>query len=242
MATGEYGFGLPTEGDEAGLPESEFDTVMLGFAPDQVAGYLERVATSVLSLQSRLRDTTSELLETRRERDSARAELQAALAVRDPHETVSDRVTELVRIFDHQVSALLRDAEVEAERVHSEVRTEADHVLADARDEADRVVAEAEAEADRARADARMLQRESRIRAGRLIIAARQESDRTQSDLATLRGTMLDSFRDIRERTLTALSEVEAVIENGATSDRLVVVDDVAEFAPDLPEASTPDR
>ena len=78
-----------------------------------------------------------------------------------------------------------------------------------------------------------LLQRESQIRAGRLIIEAREQADQAESHLATVRGRMLDTFRDIRERTISALGEVEAVIESGATSDRVVIVDDAAELAGD---------
>lgn len=222
----------PSDGDDAHLPEWEFDTVRRGFAPDQVAGYLKRVATSVLSLESRLEETRSELLEARRERDDARAALQAA-AGPDPYENVSERVTGLVRTFDHQVGGLLRDAEVEAERVRSEVQTEGDRILAQARAEGDRILAEARAEAERTRADARTEAQESRIQAGRVVLQAREEADRTESELATLRGMMLDTFRDIRERTVAALGEVEAVIESGAASepDRVVIVDEAAEIS-----------
>lgn len=222
----------PGDGDDVHLPESGFDTVRRGFAPDQVARYLKAVATSVLSLESRLEETRSELLETRRERDDARAALQAA-AGPDPYESISERVTGLVRTFDHQVGGLLRDAEVEAERVRSEVQMEGARILAQARAEADRIVAEARAEAERMRADARTEEQESRIRAGRLILEAREEADRTESELTTLRGMMLDTFRDIRQRTYAALGEVEAVIEGGAAPDpdQVVIVDEAAEIS-----------
>jgi cell division septum initiation protein DivIVA len=244
--------------EDAGLPASTFDTVRRGFAPDQVAEYLQRVTTLVLSLEARLSEMTSELLETKRERDEARAALEAS-AARDPNDGASDRVTELVQTFDHEVSGLLRDAEVEAERLRSDVRMEADRILALAREEAKRFLAEADAEAEQIRADARMQERESQIRAGRLIVEAREEADRAESHLGTVRGRVLDTFRDIRERTIAALGEVEAVIESGANSDRVVIVDeavelvggdtpeiasdDVAGLAPaDLPEAPRPDR
>ena len=139
-------------------------------------------------------------------------------------------MTELVQTFDHEVSGLVRDAEVEAERLQSDVRMEADRILALAREEAKRVIGEADAEAERMRADARMLERESQIRAGRLIVEAREEADRAESHLGAVRGRMLDTFRDIRERTITALGEVEAVIESGATSDRVVIVDEAVEL------------
>ena len=219
---------------DAGPPTPSFDTVRRGYAPDQVAEYLQRVTTLVLSLEARLSEMTSELLETKRERDEARAALEAS-AAQDPNDGASDRVTELVRTFDHEVSVLLRDAEIEAERVRSDVRMEADRILAFAREEAKRVIGEANAEADRIRADARMLERESQIRAGRLIIEAREEADRAESHLGTVRGRMLDTFRDIRERTITALGEVEAVIESEATSDRVVIVDEPVELAGDEP-------
>lgn len=265
MAIGESG-PLPqgeVEGDAAGsddavLSTPTFDTVRRGFAPDQVAEYLQRVATFVLSLEARLSETTSELLETKRERDDARAALEAS-AARDPNDGASDRVTELVQTFDHEVGGLLRDAEVEAERLRSDVRMEADRILALAREEAKRFIAEADADAERIRADARMIERQSQLRAGRLIVEAREEADRAESHLGTVRGRMLDTFRDIRERTITALGEVEAAIESGGTSDRLVIVDEAVELTEDeapglaadeaaglapagLPEAPRPDR
>jgi cell division septum initiation protein DivIVA len=238
MAIGEPG-PLPQGEDEgaartedAGLPESTFDTVRRGFAPDQVAEYLQRVTTLVLSLEARLSEMTSELLETKRERDEAREALEAS-AAQDPNDGASDRVTQLVQTFDHEVSGLLRDAEIEAERLRSDVRMEADRILAHAREEAKRVLGEADAEADRIRADARMLERQSQLRAGRVILEAREEADRAESHLATVRGRMLETFGDIRERTITALGEVEAVIQSGATSDRVVIVDEAVELAGD---------
>ena len=217
---------------DAGLPASTFDTVRRGFAPDQVAEYLQRVTTLVLSLEARLSEMTSELLQTKRERDDARAALDAS-AGRDPNNGASDRVTELVRTFDLEVGGLLRDAEVEAERLRSDVKMEADRILALAREEARRFLAEADAEAERIRANARKFEQESQIRAGQVIKEAREVADRAESHLGTVRGRMLDTFRDVRERTIIALGEVEAVIESGATPDRLVILDEVVELAGD---------
>jgi cell division septum initiation protein DivIVA len=217
---------------DAGLPASTFDTVRRGFAPDQVAEYLQRVTTLVLSLEARLSEMTSELLQTKRERDDARAALDAS-AGRDPNTGASDRVTELVHTFDLEVGGLLRDAEVEAERLRSDVKMEADRILALAREEARRFLAEADAEAERIRANARKFEQESQIRAGQVIKEAREVADRAESHLGTVRGRMLDTFRDVRERTIIALGEVEAVIESGATPDRLVILDEVVELAGD---------
>ena len=83
VTLGEPDIALPPAGDGIDGPESNFDTVRRGFAPDQVAGYLKRVATGVLSLESRIEGIRIELLEARRERDEARAALEASDA--DPH-------------------------------------------------------------------------------------------------------------------------------------------------------------
>ena len=237
VTLGEPDIALPPAGDGTDGPESNFDTVRRGFAPDQVAGYLKRVATGVLSLESRIEGIRIELLEARRERDEARAALEAA----DPHVAASQHVTELVRGFDDQVGGLLRDAEVEAGRVQSDVRTEAGRILAKAREEADRIVAEARAEAERTRADVQTEEQEARIRAARSIYQARQENDRASRDLSALKETMLETFRGIRDRAVVALDE-EAVIEREASSDALVVVEDADELASaDGPPVPRPD-
>jgi len=235
VALGEPDVAPPPDSEGTDGPESNFDTVRRGFAPDQVAGYLKRVATSVLSLESRIEEIRIELLEARRERDEARAALEAA----DPHVAASHHLTELVRGFDDQVGGLLRDAEAEAEGVLADVRTEAGRILAQAREEADRIVAEARAEAERTRADVQSEERDARIRAARSIYQARQENDRASRDLSAMRETVLETFRDIRDRTVTALGEVEAVIEREASSDAVVVVDELA--SADGPPVPRPD-
>jgi len=240
VALAEPDIAPPPDGEGTDGPELNFDTVRRGFSPDQVAGYLKRVVTSVLSLESRLEEIRNELLEARRERDDARAALEASAA--DPHIAVSQHVTELVRGFDDHVGGLLRDAEVEAGRVLSDVRTEAGRILAKAREEADHIVAEARAEAERTRADVQTEEQEARIRAARSIYQARQEYDSASRDLSAMKETMLETFRDIRDRTVTALGEVEAVIEREASSDAVVVVEDADALASvDGPPVPRPD-
>jgi cell division septum initiation protein DivIVA len=209
----------PPDGEGVDGPESNFDTVRRGFAPDQVAGYLKRVATGVLILESRLEEARSELLEARRERDQALVALETS-AGPDPHAAVSQRVNELIRSFDTQVGGLLRDAEEESGRVVSAARTDAGRILAQARAEADRIIAEARAGAER----------------------ARQEIDRASRDLGAMRDTLLETFLDFRDRTVMALGEVEAVIEKEASSDHVVVVGDADEPGPpDVPQVPRPD-
>lgn len=234
MATWEPDIAPPPDNEGVDAPESHFDTVRRGFAPDQVAGYLKRVATSILSLESRLEETRNELLEAQRERDRALAALETS-AGPDSHAAVSEHVTELVRSFDDQVVRLLRDAEAESGRVLSDARTEAGRILAQAREEsreeADRIVAEAKEEAKHTRADAQAREQEA-LQAARSVLDAREENDRALRHLGVMRETMLEMFRDIRDRTVTALGEVEAMIEKGTSSDAVVVVGDADEPTP----------
>jgi cell division septum initiation protein DivIVA len=227
VATREPDIAPPPDNEGVDTPESDFDTVRRGFAPDQVAGYLKRVATSVLSLESRLEETRNELLEAQRERDRALAALETS-AGPDPHAAVSEHVTELVRSFDDQVVRLLRDAEAESERVLSDARTEAGRTLAQAREEADRIVAQANEEAERTRVDAQAKEQEA-LQATRSILEA---NDSALRHLGVMRETTLELFRDIRDHTVTALDEVEAMIEMGASSDPVVIVEEADEPTP----------
>jgi cell division septum initiation protein DivIVA len=231
----------PTTGTDPERGQSDgFDRVRRGFAPDQVAEYLKRVAAKVLELESRLEETRDELMDARRERDAARAEL--ATSRPDPFDGVSQRVTELVRTFDQQVGDLQRDAQAEADRVLLDVRTDADRILQQAREEAELITADAREEADRTRARAQLDEAEARVLADRIVADAKEEANRAESDIAAMRTSTLESFRDIRSRTLAALGELESVIENGALPERVVIVDDAEEPAPyPFPEVPRPD-
>ena len=228
MAAWEPDIAPPPDNEGVDTPESDFDTVRRGFAPDQVAGYLKRVATSVLSLESRLEETRNELLEARRERDRALAALETS-AGPDQHAAASEHVTDLVRSFDDQVVRLLRDAEAESGRELSDARTEAGRILTqareEAREEADRIIAQANEEAERTRLDAQAKEQEA-LQAARSVLEA---NDRALRHLGVMRETTLEMIQDIRDRTVTALGEVEAMIEEGISSDPVVVVGDADE-------------
>lgn len=208
---GRSGMSVDTIDEPHLQPEDQFDTVRRGFAPDQVAAYLKWVTTSVLTLETRLEDTRTELFEARRERDAALA--QVASSRRDPYEDVSGRVTELVRSFDRQVGQLQREAEAEADRVLSDLRAGADRILAQAHEDAERIKAEARKEAEY------------------IITQAQDEAIRAKSDLTNARESTFDTIRDIHTRVLAALEEVQAQLDSWAESDRVVVVDEAEETA-----------
>jgi uncharacterized membrane protein YqiK len=150
------------------------------------------------------------------------------------------RLVEEVRAArsDAQVAAdSALTAHTEAERIRQEaikLRADAEadaiRVTDDARAEADRIAAEARAGAARTRADAQTKEQEA-LRAARSVQEARQEIDRASMDLGAMKETILETFRDIRDRTVMALGEVDAVLEKWASSGPVVVVGDADEPA-----------
>ena len=165
----------------------------------------------------------------------------------EPFAQAESQITELMQRFVEEVRTARRDAQVaansartadaDAERIRQEaVKLRADaeahaiRVTDDARAEADRIAAEARAGAERVRADAQTKEQEA-LRAARSVFEARQEIDRASRDLGVMKETILETFRDIRDRTVMALGKVDAVIEKWASSDRLVVVGDADEPA-----------
>ena len=176
----------------------------------------------------------------------------------EPFSQAASQITELMQRFVEEVRAARHDARVaddsartanaDAERIRQEaikLRADAEadaiRVTDDARAEADRIDAEARAAAERARADAQTKQQEA-LRAARSLLEARQEIDRASRDLGAMKETILETFRDIRDRTVMALGEVEVVIEKWDSSDPVVVVGDADEPAPaDVPQPSRPD-
>lgn len=224
----------PTDGTEGDhLASENFDRVRRGFAPDQVAEYLKRVAASVLTLESRLEETRDELSDARLERDAARADL--ASSRHDPYDAASERVTELMRTFDQLVDDLQREAQAEADSVLIDVRTDADRIIVQAREEAERITTDAREEAERTRARAQLDEAKARVLADRVVADAKEEANRAESDVAAMRSSTLETFRDIRSRTLAALGELESVIQHGAMPEPVVVVDDTDEPAPYAP-------
>ena len=176
----------------------------------------------------------------------------------EPFAQAASQITELMQRFVEEIrvarddvrvaadSALTANADAERTRqeaikLRADAEVDAIRVTDDARAEADRIVAEARARAERARADAQTKEKDA-LRAARSVSGARQEIERASRDLGAMKETILETFRDIRDRTVMALGEVDAVIEKFASSDTVVVVGDADEPAPaGVPPAPRPE-
>lgn len=171
----------------------------------------------------------------------------------EPFAQAASQISELMEGFVEEFRAARHDALVaadsartanadaqhirqEAVKLRGDAEADAIRVADEARAEADRIIAEARAKVERARADAQTRERET-LRAARSVHEARQEIDRASRELGAMKETILETYRDIRDRTIMAFGAVDAVIEKWASSDPVVVVGDADEPAlTDVPQ------
>lgn len=225
MATGETGLTPAAAADRAA---PTFNTVRRGFDPEQVLTYLKRVVERVQSLEVRLEEAEKQRDEAKRERDIALQAWDEAKQERDPYETMSAHVADLVRSFDEEVEKLRRDAQVEADRI-----------LAQAKSEAERTYLEAQGAEAEARGQAEHILREAQEEAERIRRQARMDADQIQADLMAIHGSTLNELRIIRDHMVNSVKELEVVLNGEQPEDRLVVIEGSDEGRPGE-EASIP--
>lgn len=183
------------------IREASFATVRRGYDPNQVLRYLGRVADHVRALEDQVRELESELPEAHRQRNPAARRNEGA-PTREPYERVSAHLTDLLRNFDLEVDRLRREAEGEA-----------DAILAEARSEADRLRLDIQAESEAARA-----------RAERALQDARAQANRVLLDLSSRRQAVLDELRLLHDRLVATTRDLAISIESGPAADEIVIL------------------
>ena len=216
MATGESGL---TPAAAADRTPPTFSTVWRGFDPDQVLGYLKRVAERVQRLETRLGEVEKERDEARRKRDIALQAWDSAKS--DPYESMSVHVADLVRLFDEEVEKLRRDAQIEADRILAQAKSEAERTHLEAQ--------EAEAEA---RAQADHIVRQARSEAEQTVRQARFEAEQIQNDIVAVHGSALNELRIIHDQMVKSIKELDVVLNGDRTEERVVIIDEADEGAP----------
>lgn len=206
-----------------------FDVVRRGFDTAQVLEYLKRVAERVQGLETRLQESERERDETRRERDIALEAWENSR--KDPYESMSSHVTDLVRTFEEDVEKLRRDA------LH-----EADRILAEAKSGAERTYLDAQGAESEARGQAEQIIREATEEAERIRTQARQEADRIGHDLEEIHGSTLNELRIIRDHMVKSVEEIEVVLNGERDKERILVIDEAQEAASRSQETSVPGR
>jgi cell division septum initiation protein DivIVA len=206
------------------IPEGgmDWEREVRGYNRQQVDNYVAWRAGQVRDLESRLSQSLAEIEHQRRELAEARAS-----ARRPPHEEISERVGQILKLAADEAKAErehgaadaneLRDAaKAETDKLRSEVKQEVDRLKAEAQERAERMLTAAQEQADNAvataRAEAEELVSTARTTAEKTVSEANQHAENTvntamaqakqQLDDATARAT---AIHDGAERRLNLL-------------------------------------
>jgi DivIVA domain-containing protein len=109
-----------------------FGTSRRGFDPEQVSGFLNRVADQVETLQRRVAELEAQPVGGPVETGST-----------DLYESMSSQLVGLMKAFDQDVEQLRKEAQAEAERATADARVESERIRMDAEIRAKEVIAEA---------------------------------------------------------------------------------------------------
>jgi len=200
----------------------EWEREVRGYNRQQVDNYVAWRAGQVRDLESRLSQSLAEIEHLRREVAEARAS-----ARRPPHEEISERVGQILKLADDEAKAErqrgatdaneLRDAaRAETDKLRTDVKQEVDRFKAEAQERAERMLTAAQEQADRAvgtaRTEAEELVSTARAAADKTVSEANQHAENTvstamaqakqQLDDATARAT---AIHDGAERRLNLL-------------------------------------
>ena len=177
-----------------------FATVLRGFDPEQVRGYL-------LQYQARVDTLEQELEDMRGQRDQARR--RYSMAREDAYNQLASRMAELLKVADAQADKIRREAEEEARRGVTE-----------ARQLAAQTVREAEAEAERLRQQGQELLASAQAQRDRVLGGLVATRDAAVAELLSTRDQILTVSRQLEVAVAVAqAAQMEAEDEVVDVSD-----------------------
>ena len=128
---------------EAGM---EWEREVRGYNRQQVDNYVAWRAGQVRELESRLSQSIAEIEHLRHELADVRAS-----ARRPPHEEISERVGQILKLAADEAKAEREHGAADANDLREAAKTETDKLRGDAKQEVDRLKAEAQDRAERMR-------------------------------------------------------------------------------------------
>ena len=185
---------------EAGM---EWEREVRGYNRQQVDNYVAWRAGQVRELENRLSQSLTEIEHLRRELADARAS-----ARRPPHEEISERVGQILK---------LAADEAKAEREHG--ATDADELREGAKKETDKLRADVKKEVDQLKAEAQ-------DRAERMLTAAQEQADRAVSTATAEAEKMVSSAHASAEQTVSEANQHAENTVNAAMAQAKQQLDD----------------
>ncbi len=166
---------------EAGL---EWEREVRGYNRQQVDNYVAWRAGQVRELESRLSQSIAEIEHLRRELGEARAS-----ARRPPHEEISERVGQILKLAAEEAKAEREHGAVDANELREAAKKETDKLRADVKQEVDGLKAEAQ------------------DRAERMLTAAQEQADRAVATATAEADKMLSSAHAAAEQTVSEANQ-----------------------------------
>lgn len=202
--------------DVFSIPEAEdvlspqFDRVLKGFDPEQVADYVATATGRIEELERRVEELSGE-------RETARHAIQAARE--EAYRAVAERMADV-----------LSTADADAERVRHEARDMAKRHVADARAHAEQILREAETDAAKLRTQGEDAMRVAQAETERILGGLARRRDALLDELRDIEGRLGDVMRRVAlitggadgepapaapRPTLKDAGDSDAVIEGG---------------------------
>src|SRR6266536_6457047 len=184
------------------LDEDAFEMQMRGYSRRQVDEYVAGKGSEIRDLQERLARALDESEQLRQQL----AAIRQQAGTRPPHEEVSERIAQILKLADDEAKAqkarasedianIRHEAKREADAALGEAREKADRTLTSAQDQAESFVSAARAEADRARetarAEAEQAGADAHKEADELLVSARSKAERMLAE-STARSTAIN--------------------------------------------------
>ena len=186
--------------------EDAFEMQMRGYSRRQVDEFIARCRSQIRDLEQRLARALDEREEFQRELSVAR---QQALGAKPPHEEVSERISQILKLADDEARSQKSKAHEDIARQRNEAQQEADKARAEAREQAERMLTAAQEQAERAISSAR-------AEADKTVGAARAEAEQTTSDAKKRSESVLAGAKSQAKKALDEATARATAIHDGA--------------------------
>jgi len=217
--------------------EDAFEVQMRGYSRRQVDEFVARTRSQIRDLEERVSRSMDETERVRLELSAARQDLSN----KPPHEEISERVGQILKLADDEAKAQRSRAQDEIVKQREEAKKEIERYRTEAREQTERMLNAAQEQAENAiataRAEAEKQRNSARIESERAVGEATKEAEATLAtakaqakqmlDEATMRATAIHDGAERRLNLLTSrhtetmrrLTEIRDVVTNLVSSE-----------------------
>jgi cell division septum initiation protein DivIVA len=159
--------------------DDQFEREMRGYSRRAVDEYVAALRIDLRSLEEGKRDLEDRLSQSLDEGERLKLELSAARSGgRPPHEEISERIGQILKLADDEAASLRLRAEEEIGKLRSEAQADTTKLRGDAKAETDKSRAEAQEQAERMLSAAQE-------QAETTVASAKSEAEKTRKSAAT---------------------------------------------------------